>query len=130
MSIISGDLRRESDPDVHDYDAYNLDTIISYNTSSETWRNDLASQIGSSGKIRGAETGIIPAFGLDSRRLMIVIGGYDPWLNGASWNPKDELATDISFNNITIYDPYIDKWYAEHVSGDIPKPRDMFCASL
>lgn len=125
---IGGLVWAKTDPDVYDIDAYNLDTIISYNTTSGNWRNDLSSQIGSSGKIRGARTGEVSASGLDGRPLMIVIGGYDPWLSGSNWNPKGNALTYVSFDNVTIYDPYIDKWYAQRASGDIPRPRDMFCA--
>lgn len=54
---------------------------------------------------------------------MIVVGGRDPGTN-VSQPPANYSA----FDNVTLYDPYIDVWYAQKASGDIPASREEFCA--
>lgn len=60
-----------------------------------------------------------------SRRtgLMFILGGRDPGTN-ATQPP----ANYIAFSNITIYDPYVDRWYAQQAERDIPDSREQFCA--
>ena len=64
----------------------------------------------------------IPALGLDGRGLLIVLGGRDP--GPTPWGP----GALTSFKNITIYDTCIGTRYVQHATGDIPGPRERFCA--
>lgn len=102
---------------------YYKNTITSFNTSSGVWRNDLITRIGSSGTIDGAQSGIVSALGLDGRDLIVIIGGFDPGTNASA--PTKNY---FDFGNITFYDPYIDRWYAQSAIGDIPGVREYFCA--
>ena len=53
----------------------------------------------------------VPLYGVDG--ILIMMGGSYP--GGA-------------FNNITIYDTYTGSWFSQDASGDIPDPREEFCA--
>jgi hypothetical protein len=100
-------------------------TATSFNFSSGIWNNELPTRIGSSSAIEGAKAGTVPAFSLDGRGLMVVIGGRDPGTNVSK--PPENY---IGFNNVTLYDPYIDTWYAQQATGDIPAAGEMFCAVI
>jgi len=54
---------------------------------------------------------------------MVIIGGRDPGTN-VSQSP----ANYFEFSNVTLYDPYIDIWYAQEAIGDVPTVRELFCA--
>lgn len=52
----------------------------------------------------------------------LCLGGEDP---GLATNGANSLCT---FDNITMYDPYIKRWFAQTASGTVPTPREEFCA--
>ncbi|CZR63202.1 uncharacterized protein PAC_13099 [Phialocephala subalpina] len=72
-------------------------TITSYNLSSGQWENERVTRI-------------------DGRGLMVVIGGRD-----RGTKVSQNSGTYFGFDNVTIYDPYIDVW-------EVPAVRDSFCA--
>lgn len=58
----------------------------------------------------------------------MVFGGEDPG-TAACVDAIDCRQTGfVSFKNISIYDPYIDVWFAQQAAGQIPSARSYFCA--
>ena len=104
---------------------YFQNTITSFNMSSGLWSNNLITSIGSVGAVVGASAGSITALGLDGRGLLVLIGGRDPGTNVTA--PPTNY---YELSNVTLYDPYIDVWYAQQASGDIPSPREQFCTVI
>lgn len=104
---------------------YYQDTITAFNISANTWSNTLKTSIGTEGTIQGASIGTISALGLDKRGLLVLIGGKDPMTNVS--DAYYGFSHYFNFSNITIYDPYIDVWYAQTATGDIPGVRESFC---
>lgn len=96
--------------------------VVSFNSTSKTFSTDLSSGLNEDGTVRYHSVVRVPAFGLDGRGLLIVLGGEDP---GLGTNGANSLST---FDNITMYDPYINRWFAQAASGTIPPPREQFCA--
>jgi hypothetical protein len=119
---VGGRVWKQSDMDASPT-GYFQNTITTFNMSSGIWNNELKTSIGSSGTIEGASIGTITAFGLDGRGLIVLIGGRDPGTNVSA-----PIANYFALSNVTLYDPYIDRWYAQQASGDIPPPREEFCA--
>jgi hypothetical protein len=52
--------------------------IASSNITSGAWSNDSSVGLNTAGMIRSSEVVTIPAFGLDGRGLLIILGGRDP----------------------------------------------------
>lgn len=103
--------------------------ITSLNSSSGEWNGEANINLNSQGTTLGARAVTVPAFGLDDRGLMVIMGGLDPGQNlslGSSLAQEDTSFT--KFDNITLYDPYIDRWYTQTATGDIPAARKWFCA--
>jgi hypothetical protein len=120
---VGGRVWEQSDVDASPT-GYFQNTVTSFNSSSGAWNNELPTRIGSSGTIEGARAVTIPAIGLDERGLMVIIGGRDPGTNVSA-----PSANYFGLDNVTIYDPYIDVWFAQHATGEvIPAIREMFCA--
>jgi hypothetical protein len=121
---VGGRIWDESDVDASPT-GYFQNTITSFNMSSGVWSNDLNTSIGSVGTVVGASAGTITALGLDGRGLLVLIGGRDPGTNVTA--PPTNY---YELSNVTLYDPYIDVWYAQQASGDIPSPREQFCTVI
>lgn len=103
--------------------------VISFNYTSGIWELDSSLGLGTNGEIVGARAVTIPAFGLDGRGLMVVLGGSDPARDPSlNWGATPGNNTMMLLSNITMYDPYIGLWTAQRATGDIPPPREMFCA--
>jgi hypothetical protein len=85
----------------------------------------LNSRIGTEGTIQGGSIGTISALGLDGRGFIVLLGGGDPGTNVSDLTYFSSHYFD--FSNVTIYDPYIDVWYAQTATGDIPGVRYSFC---
>jgi hypothetical protein len=119
---VGGRVWEQSDVDASPI-GYFQNTTTSFNFSSGTWNNERHTSVGSAGTIEGASAGTVSALGLDGRGLMVIIGGRDPGTNASQ-----PLANYFELSNVTLYDPYIDKWYAQQASGDIPAVRELFCA--
>lgn len=100
---------------------YCQDTITAFNISANTWSSTLKTSIGTEGTIQGASIGTISALGLDKRGLLVLIGGKDPGTNVS--DAYYGFSHYFNFSNTTIYDPYIDVWYAQTATGDIPGVR-------
>jgi hypothetical protein len=96
--------------------------VVSFNSTSKTFITDLSGGLNDLGTVRFESVVAIPAFGLDGRGLLFVLGGEDP---GLDTNGANSLCT---FDNITMYDPYIKRWFAQTASGTVPTPREEFCA--
>jgi hypothetical protein len=121
---VGGRVWQQSDVDASPTD-YFPNVITSFNISSGVWSNNLITRIGSSGTIGGAQIGTISAVGIDGRGLIVLIGGGVPGTNiSDSINPSKYF----ELSNVTLYDPYLDAWYAQKASGAIPGPRDAFCS--
>ncbi|KAF1987247.1 hypothetical protein K402DRAFT_55465 [Aulographum hederae CBS 113979] len=118
---VGGRVSAKSDP--YEINGYFQKTTTSYNMTSGVWNNKLYTKIGTTGAIIGASAGGVSAIGLDGRPLIVLIGGRDPGTDA-----KAKPANYISFDNVTLYDPYIDRWYAQKASGEIPAFRELFCA--
>ena len=102
--------------------------LVTYNYTSQGWVSESSIGIGCCGEVVGARAVTIPAFGLDGRELMFVLGGFDPLQEAFIWNSGLSPNHSIPFSNITIYDPYIGAWFAQRASGDVPPPSQLFCA--
>jgi len=96
--------------------------MTSFNSSSGAWNYEATLPLSDFGNLFYASAVTIPASNLDDRGLLFVLGGL-------SVNPDPTQQSDVaSFNNITMYDPYIDAWFSQHATGDVPTPRENFCA--
>ena len=104
---------------------YYQDTITTFNISANTWSNALKAGIGTEGTIQGGSIGTISALGLDRRCLIVLLGGWDPGTNVS--DDSYAFSHYFDFSNVIIYDPYIDVWYTQTATGDIPGARDSFC---
>ena len=98
-------------------------TVTSFNSSSGLWGDEATASLNSVGTSIGAKAVAVPAIGLDQRALIFVLGGWDPGFN-INQPPTDYVGLD----NVTLYDPYIERWYSQKATGDIPAPRGHFCA--
>lgn len=94
--------------------------VVSFNSSSRAWDNETSVGLNMYGKTRASKAVTLPAFSLDGRGLLVVLGGEEPG------RPVDQALA--SFNNITMYDPYIGRWFSQRASGDVPGARQDFCA--
>jgi hypothetical protein len=119
---IGGQVWFLTDPSVTGGDAIPQVGVVSFNSSSETWDNETSVGMNTCGTVRYSKVITIPAFGLDGRGLLITLGGEDPGL------ASDGSNTLLSLSNITIYDPYIDRWFAQNAVGAVPEARESFCA--
>jgi hypothetical protein len=120
---VSGEATSNSDPGVTE-GLVKLPQIgvVSFNSSSGTWNNESSGGLNMYGTTRSSKVVTIPAFRLDGRGLLVVLGGEDP---GTPAIPTSPL---VLLDNITIYDPYIGRWFSQRASGDIPGAREDFCA--
>ena len=106
-------------PDEHLWET----TVTSFNSSSRIWDDESPVRLNSFGTSVGACAVKVTALGLDQRGLIFIMGGWDPG------TVAGEVPSDyVGFDNVTFYDPYIDIWYAQRATGDIPLPRGHFCA--
>ena len=119
---IGGQVWPSTDPSITGDDVIPQVGVVSFNSSSETWDNETSVGMNTYGTVRYSKVVTIPALGLDGRGLLITLGGEDPGL------ALDGSNTLISLSNITIYDPYIDRWFAQNAVGAIPEARESFCA--
>jgi hypothetical protein len=101
-------------------------TVTSFDSSSGIWEGAALQVFDKSGASYGARAVTIPAFSLDERGLIFILGGWDP--EEAVTSPSYPRGNYTGFDNITFYDPYIDRWYSQKVTGDIPAYRESFCA--
>ncbi|KAF9881251.1 kelch repeat protein [Colletotrichum karsti] len=78
-------------------------------------------RFGTFGTFKGGAMQFVP-FG--SEGLLLVLGGWEAPVttnDPGEWFPMD-------FNNLTIYDPKTDKWHTQRTQGEVPSPREKFCA--
>lgn len=97
--------------------------ITSYNMSSVAWNNDKNTHIGSAVTIGGASAQTLSASSSDGRELMVIFGGRD-----LGTDVNVQTTTYFELDSITIYDPYIDVWFSQQATGEIPAIREQFCA--
>jgi hypothetical protein len=97
--------------------------VISFNSSSKEWDTESSIGLNDFGTATAFETVSLPAFGLDNRPLLFILGGQDPALIPS--NPSPEF---LLYSNVTIYDPYIGRWFSQMATGEIPSARVDFCA--
>lgn len=94
---------------------FSFDSLTLTNTSDGGY---FASEYSQSFAARpGAMLNVSP-FGING--VLIVIGGSGPV--GTNVVPVFAL-----FNNITVFDPFEQKWYSQTATWDVPEPRQDFC---
>lgn len=96
--------------------------ITMFNMSSGEWDTRSSIGLGDQGTISGGQIVKIPASGRGSRDLLVFLGGFDPGARVYS------ASSFYSFQNITVYDPYSDKWFSQQATGSAPSLRASFCA--
>lgn len=121
---VGGRVWPQSDLDASS-EGYFPNTITSFNISSGIWDNSRVTRIGTSSIMGGAQIGTVPAAGLGGRGLIVLVGGGVPGRNNSESVVPGHY---FDMNNVTLYDPHLDAWYAQKASGDIPGPRDTFCS--
>lgn len=102
-------------------EATTIPGITSLNLTSGIWITDSTAGLNSQGTIAGQKVLAITASGVDQRDILVIIGGLDSCSSCGS----DDYT---SFNSITLYDPYINAWFAQQATGAAPSPREGFCA--
>lgn len=122
---VGGQVWPESDPGINDGVFGFKDTISSFNTTTSSWGKNLKTLIGTTGAIMGASAVSVPATGLENRSLIVLIGGREP---GPEANTPAYQNRYYGLDNVTIYDPTINKWFAQRATGDIPNFREDACA--
>jgi hypothetical protein len=100
-----------------------LPGLVHYNMSSGTFVNASATQYYGRGTAQRGQMVHVPAFG-GARGLYAMLSGYSSPL--ARFRPGQG---QLSFANITLYDPATQQWYWQEARGDVPRPRDEFCAT-
>jgi hypothetical protein len=120
---IGGQVWWRSDPETNANPGHWHDRITALNMTSGQWTNRLGVGIGSSGTMLGGAVVSISALGLDERQLALFLGGCE-----GDRNVSAPMTKYYDFANVTLYDPYIDRWYAQHATGDVPPHRGQFCA--
>lgn len=95
-----------------------LPGLLSFDFETLTWSNTsdggfVASSALIDARVPSGAMQFVPAFGVDG--VLLVMGGA----SGQGVN---------AFNNITIYDIHGQAWHSQLAIGDIPEPRDYFCA--
>jgi hypothetical protein len=100
--------------------------LLMLNMSTGTWTNQSATPFTPHGTQLGGDAVCLPSFGPNG--LLAFLGGLtsqgDDWINS-----DDAIANSpgIPFDNITVYDPFANKWYSQQTSGTYPSPRHDFC---
>ncbi|MCJ1239231.1 hypothetical protein MMC14_007225 [Varicellaria rhodocarpa] len=97
-------------------EAFNVPGMLSFsfanlsltNSSNTGYANDQAPKSGSLLQV--------PMYGVDG--ILVAMGGLYP----------NSGVSPSGFNNISIYDTHTGNWYSQTASGDIPEPRQEFCA--
>jgi len=103
--------------------------VISFNFTSNTWRNDSSIGLNAAGTSWSPQTIPITALGSDNRKILVVIGGTDPGLIPHDETPPYwDTTIFLDFSNVTMYDPYLGIWLAQQATGKIPPPRTEYCA--
>lgn len=94
---VGGKANSDTDPSITQGGDFLQTGVVVFNASSEIWDDASSGGLNTQGTMLTSKTVTIPAFGLDGRGLLVVLGGQDPGLGGS--------ATLLSLNNITIYIP-------------------------
>lgn len=122
-----GRIYSRSDPNVDDI-GYEHNRITSLNMTTGDWTTNRASGLGINGTMRGGSAVPVPAPGLGGRSLVFVLGGWIPNPDIASLRPfTGHESNYFDFSNVTFYDPYLDIWFVQQASGDVPTGRGQFC---
>ncbi|KAI9875031.1 MAG: hypothetical protein M1830_009003 [Pleopsidium flavum] len=95
-----------------------LPGLLSFDFETSMWNNTSDGGFTASSALINARPPsgamqFVPAFGVDG--ILLVMGGA----SSQRTNP---------FNNITTYDIHGQAWHSQLATGDIPDPRDHFCA--
>ncbi len=105
-----------------------LPGLVRYNRTSRAFANASAAAYYGSGSAQRGQMVHVPASGglaaAAREGLFAVLGGYS--------SPGAEFTHSrghVSFANITLYDPATGRWHWQTAQGDIPRPREEFCAA-
>ena len=104
-----------------------LPGLLSYNMTSNEWRNDSATGLSPTGTAILGRMHFLPTLG--SNGLLVALGG-EAALNTTYW-PADS-STAYAFDKIAIYDPSTKNWFHQRASGatndSVPSVRSDFCS--
>jgi hypothetical protein len=101
-----------------------LPGLVHYNMTIREFTNMTATPYYGTGTAQRGQMVHVPLWGDLQHRLLIMLGGYSSGFT--EFTPGHG---HLSFDNITLYDPAARKWYWQTAQGDIPPPRDEFCAA-
>jgi hypothetical protein len=102
-------------PDLRDDQLPPISGLLEFDMATRTLVN---STVSGSQFDRGVHMGgmlYVPNYGTNG--IFVVIGGEDSNLNL------------LPMDTISLFDPTSNKWYTQHTTGDIPRPRKSFCVA-
>jgi hypothetical protein len=100
-----------------------LPGLVHYNMSSGAFSNTTATAYHGTGSAQRGQMVHVPAYG--ARGLYAMLGGYSALPAIGFTHGYGHL----SFMNITLYDPATRQWHWQTAEGDVPRPREEFCAA-
>jgi hypothetical protein len=101
-----------------------LPGLVHYNMTSRQFANMSATQYHGTGTAQRGVMVHVPVYGGSKHGLFVMLGGYSSAVT--VFTPGHG---HVSLANITLYDPATRRWHWQTAQGDMPRPRDEFCAA-